>query len=348
MSQEYNKSDMLKSSLLRSKFIGLVIFFSVLGVGMVLGWLLKGNNLSLESDQVINLHESGYEYISPLLDVESRLMTGRKDLVDLEKGIDTLISSLLTNISIDTNTNTISHISVYFKELSSGAWIGIDENEKFSPASLLKIPLMMAYYMMSETNPSYLDSKIKFAPSEGMTLLEQNIVPSITLVKGNTYSLQDLIRRMIIYSDNEAFALLLNYMKTQDQKKAYIDLGLQFPGENDSNDFMSVKEYASFFRVLYNASYLNKEMSSKALKLLTEVTFDKGLVAGVPKGIKVAHKFGERGYAFNNIKQLHDCGIVYYPKKPYLLCVMTRGNNLDNLEEAIAKVSKFVYQTVSR
>jgi len=27
--------------------------------------------------------------------------------------------------------------------------------------------------------------------------------------------------------------------------------------------------------------------------------------------------------------QLHDCGIVYYPETPYLLCVMTKGWNFE-------------------
>jgi len=111
---------------------------------------------------------------------------------------------------------------------------------------------------------------------------------------------------------------------------------------------MSVKDYSSFFRILYNASYLSKEMSSKALKLLTQVNFNKGLVAGLPKGVKIAHKFGERGYALNDIKQLHDCGIVYHPRKTYLICVMTKGNKIEDLEYIIQKISKFIYQTVDK
>ena len=340
MIQENKKLPILILRLLNSKVVGNIFVLCVLGIGLFLGWFLKGKSLGTESDLSSNLRENGYEYISPLLDAEPRVMSSQKDLVDLEGGINTLIDVIL-----NTTANSIGHISVYFKEFSSGAWIGINENEKFTPASLLKLPLMMAYYKIAESNPSYLNTKIKYESTENVP--NQNITPSVTLIEGNSYSIDDLIKIMIMYSDNKAYAVLLDYLKLQDQKKAYTDLGLQFPDENVPDDFMTVKDYAGFFRILYNASYLNKEMSSKALALLTEVTFDRGLIAGVQKGVKVAHKFGERGYPQNNIKQLHDCGIVYYPRKPYLLCVMTRGNNFGDLENVIAKISKFVYQRIS-
>ena len=62
------------------------------------------------------------------------------------------------------------------------------------------------------------------------------------------------------------------------------------------------------------------------------------------KNIPVAHKFGER--ELPNADQLHDCGIVYVPKHPYLLCVMTRGDSLTNLTTVIAGLSEVVYNDV--
>ena len=65
----------------------------------------------------------------------------------------------------------------------------------------------------------------------------------------------------------------------------------------------------------------------------------------------VAHKFGERGIIGQDgieQKQLHDCGIIYYPNHPYILCVMTRGYKLAELEEIVRTVSKNIYQEVER
>jgi hypothetical protein len=62
--------------------------------------------------------------------------------------------------------------------------------------------------------------------------------------------------------------------------------------------------------------------------------YNDGLKAGIPANIELAHKFGERGIIGMNgreQKQLHDCGIIYYPKHPYILCIMTRGYERDKL-----------------
>jgi hypothetical protein len=60
----------------------------------------------------------------------------------------------------------------------------------------------------------------------------------------------------------------------------------------------------------------------------------------------VAHKFGIRDIAGEQEKQFHDCGIVYYPKRPYLLCVMTRGNDIQQAIAFIREVSRRVYDQV--
>jgi beta-lactamase class A len=44
----------------------------------------------------------------------------------------------------------ITNLSVYFRNLNNGNRFGIEEKEMFSPASLMKLPLLMAYYKKSE------------------------------------------------------------------------------------------------------------------------------------------------------------------------------------------------------
>jgi beta-lactamase class A len=78
--------------------------------------------------------------------------------------------------------------------------------------------------------------------------------------------------------------------------------------------------------------------------MLTEVDFRDGIIAKIPPDIKVAHKFGERG--LKNSVQIHDCGIVYAPNYPYLICIMTRGSNMAENEELIAETSRIVFEEV--
>jgi beta-lactamase class A len=146
---------------------------------------------------------------------------------------------------------------------------------------------------------------------------------------------------------------LESMLSLEDLHHTFTDLGILFPqvvSWNFDNN-LKIVDYAAFFRVLFNASYLTKESSQKALELLTHTDFTGGLVAWVSNSdILVAHKFGERGIiGANGIeeKQLHDCWIVYYPDRPYILCVMTRGLDWSKLQQTIADISKMVYEEVA-
>jgi hypothetical protein len=94
---------------------------------------------------------------------------------------------------------------------------------------------------------------------------------------------------------------------------------------------------------------LNQASSNKLLGIMDDSSFQDGLAAGVPSTVTVANKFGER---FLNSStpgiptdfELHDCGILYPPQNPYILCVMTKGNDYTKLAKVIADVSRAVYQ----
>ena len=87
-------------------------------------------------------------------------------------------------------------------------------------------------------------------------------------------------------------------------------------------------------------------MSEKALEYLSKSDFKYGLVASLPANIVVAHKFGF--WAENGVRLLHDCGIVYYPNNPYLLCVMTSAPDKEGYDPTISELSRFIYQEVDR
>jgi beta-lactamase class A len=176
--------------------------------------------------------------------------------------------------------------------------------------------------------------------------VRQNIVPDSKLELDKSYSIEELIRRMIVYSDNASKGLLLNNISEDVLNKVYTDLGIIIPDIRGKEDFLTTKEYSSFFRVLFNASYLNKDMSEKALGILSQTAFKMGIVRGVPSNIVVAHKFAERGNLSNQTVQLHDCGIVYYKEKPYLLCVMTYDRDFQELEAVIKEISEIAYKKI--
>jgi beta-lactamase class A len=237
--------------------------------------------------------------------------------------------------------NSVTRVAVHFRDLNAGPWFGINNLDQFSPSSLLKVPVMMAYYKEAEVDPSILDKEIVY-DKDPVGLTAENFSTKYPLQKG-TYTVEQLIEHMIINSDNVALLLLENNISNDKINQVTIDLGIA----TDQDLSLSVTDYSTLLRVLYYSTYLNANYSEKSLELLSKAEFTQGLTAMLPKSVVVAHKFGERSLT-DGENQLHDCGIVYYPKHPYLICIMTKGANFNDLVTTIQQISSKVYNEFAK
>lgn len=327
-----------------SKRILYILGVLILGiaVGFFSGRLYFGDkNLNLLSQfKPIRQSNNQYKFIDPLLAYDTPEAGDSKEYKGLHQSLKDIIDQSI-------NDNKAQSVAVYFRDLKYGRWIGVNENDRFSPASLLKVPLMIAYLKIAETKPEILNQKVSFEQSQVSNL--QNVKPEESLQPGHEYTVAEVIKYMIIYSDNNASSLLRQIIGTKDLEQAYTDLGFAYPTD-DSGDIMSPKTYALYLRLLYNATYLDRDASEHALDLLSQTQFNDGLVKGLPEKTVISHKFGERKNQDSSGKvesQLHDCGIIYYPNNPYLLCVMTKGQSQDDLAQIIANISNRVYSSFS-
>lgn len=246
----------------------------------------------------------------------------------------------------------ITEAAVFFRDLEGGPTMSINANVPFVPASLIKLPVVFGYLRYAEENPGILEVPIDYSPHEVKFVTMTKAVEQdyAELEEGRRYAVKELLKSMLTHSDNLAFALLVEYFNTaipeggHELLRTFQDLGIIDP-RDVVEQVVTVRNYASLFRQLYNSSYLSNEHSQLVLSWLAASTYDKGLVAGVPKGVEVAQKFGEREL-LDGSKQLHDCGIIYYPGNPYELCVMTRGDDWGELQGVLAEVSRMVYEEV--
>jgi beta-lactamase class A len=323
----------------KKKVLLALILVVVFSLGFFASWLFSYTHPT--KDEVVRKNFN-YKFINPILECNLDLAS-QNNLASLKKSVQNIINSEISQ-------NNISFASVYFRDLNNGPWFGINENEYFSPASLIKVPLLMAYFKKAEDDPSILDQKITHANSQPNGSSIQNVRPTETVQDGQEYTVENLLERMIIYSDNDAYNDLLAHFSYNDLIQVYKDLDVDISkADLDPNgNIITVQAYSSFFRILYNASYLDQDMSEKALSILSKTQYNKALAAGIPGNIKIAHKFGERKFNDNGQIQLHDCGIIYAPKTPYLLCVMTKTDDIDNASNAIKKISQKVYQTIAQ
>jgi beta-lactamase class A len=314
----------------------------------VCGTIFYQNMVSVEKNDtsIIARESTGkYEFIQPLLECENTGDTVNKKYIPFEKKLKGEI------LSYQQKNYPESHLSFYFRDLQNGPWFSNNYQEGFYPASLLKTPILMGYVKWAEWNPGILKEQIKV---QKIVEYEQNYSPEKYAEIGKEYSVEELLEIMTLYSDNNASSNLLIHLPTSIAEDVFATLQVPSPKDETAESYkLNVKEYASFFRILFNASYLSNAGSEATLELLSKVKFDRWLTGKLPKGIKVAHKFGERIYTeetpdggTKKLAQLHDCGIVYYPGNPYLICIMTRGNTLDELSLMTQDISKMIYDTV--
>lgn len=318
-----------------------VIFFSAF-CGSLLTWGLVTfmSNQSSVSFGAIRISEASKPLIHPLLAYNTPEM---QTVSPLEEALKLIVSTSIKNKQLTT-------ASVYYRDLNTGRWFGINQDQKFVPASLFKVPLMIAYLKDAEKNPNLLSTKVV-----NDLVSDENVNETIkalqSVKQGERYTVDELLHYMIDSSDNNATVLLFKNVNQDTLKKVFSDLDIQIPTTGINTDFISVDNYSFLFRVLYNATYLSHEMSEKGLEMLSKIDFEDGLrTSGIPKSITIADKFGEY-YLIENGKvgehQLHDCGIVYHPKHPYLLCVMTKGEKIEDLEKLIQDISKMAYRYVN-
>lgn len=326
--QENNKKPLIRKQHFLFWFVG--VFLLGAASVFVINYF---TNLPSVADTEIRLNNSSYKYINPLLDCN----TGN----GISSGLRTFQNNVQDEIDRLTASKQIDFAALYFRDMNNGPFFDMNGSQPFFPASLLKVPLMIAYYKESESNPDILNKKITYTQVLD-TDTEHFQAP--TIVVGQTYTIEQLIEAMIENSDNNAYELLLQNIDSNALSDVFSYLGVTVPTDQI---VLTVRQYSTFFRILFNSSYLDYSDSEHAMELLDNIYFQNGLQAGVPSNIQVVNKFGEKWDGVtSDEKQLHDCGIIYYPDHPYLLCVMTRGNDFDQLASAIADISKFVYNQV--
>ena len=286
-----------------------------------------------------------YTFINPLIECEIATIGSQQKYIPFERDLKKKIQETIIA------SHSGIEISLYFRNLRNGPWFGINEESDYAPASLMKLPIVISYLKWVEQNPNVWNFIFTWAQEDRSV---PSILPEQHITPGEKYTIDELIHYSLIYSDNDANRTLLNNISAESIYKVFLELGIPIIDkiEKWTSDYISVKEYASFFRVLYNSSYLSRTWSEYILSIMSNAQIQRWIHKYLPSTVKVSHKFGERWYTDPKtgklIEQFHDCGIVYYEKYPYLLCVMTKWEtDIENLESIVEDIGKTVYDTIS-
>jgi beta-lactamase class A len=326
----------MKSQIVRKTSVYLVLAVLLVGFGWLAhGWF--GGHYNLRT--LRRVHAKGFHFTSPLLDVELPEGMGvNYEPLPFKQKVNDLINEQIKR-------GQVREVAVYYRDLHDGPWFGINEDREFDPASMMKVPVMIAWLKRAETNPQALNEQLTYRYPDDMRTM-QTIKPARSAEPGRSYSVDELLHLMLNYSDNNATRLLYERLRPEELSDVLNGMDVD-SRSNDASNSVSVHGYSGLFRILYNASYLSRNMSEKALQLLSLQDFPQGMMAGVPKGIVVASKFGEIAKdATGRENQLHEFGIVYHPKHAYILGIMTRGGDFEALSGVIRQLTQLVYTQV--
>lgn len=233
-----------------------------------------------------------------------------------------------------------NRIGVYFEFLNTGANVSINQDERFWPASLSKMPTVLAVMKKIEKGEWKLTNElVLFAEDKDERFGELH-----KKTPGTRFTIEELLKETLINSDNTAHKILVRNLKTNDYTDVLEALGME--ELFDENYDITAKEYSRIFRALYIASYLNRENSQKILEWLSMTKFNEFLGAGVPSEVLFSHKIGEE---FKEVVFL-DSGIIYIPHRPILITVMVQikdGGDVTNAREIMKELSKSAYTYVA-
>jgi len=109
------------------------------------------------------------------------------------------------------------------------------------------------------------------------------------------------------------------------------------------NNEVTANGLLALLRLIAEERAFSPELSAQMRDILLDQQYKRGIPAGLPKAVRVAHKTG-------NISTVdHDAGIVFQDgRKPYVVVILTQFPSGQAGHQAVAEVSRDVFESLSR
>ena len=225
-------------------------------------------------------------------------------------------------------------------------------------ASLIKFPLLAATYQEIEGGKVSLDDRITLEESDkvpGSGILTNHFSSGISL------PLKDLLRLMIVYSDNTATNLVAEHIgiaktselmesldcpETKLHSKTYSRKSSIFPERSQKYGLGSTTaaDMVKLLGLMQSGKLVSENASLQMLKLMQDCDDNTKIAKFIPAGVKVANKSGEVSASRT------DAALIDSKTGPIAICVLTTNNKdqrwgNDNPAHLLcANIGKVVYE----
>lgn len=247
-------------------------------------------------------------------------------------------------------------LGVGFKDLTTGEEVYYNSETVFPTASVYKIFLLCELFRQQKAGLIRLSDRHTLREEEksiGSGILEM-------IGEGAVFSLMDYVMLMMSVSDNTATDYLMKlagpenircnilqplgldhsrctmtcaesltayYGVTVEKYREMMAADERFHCRNGSyfacreeNNQTSAGDMVKLLSLLYNGKFLDQDSDRQILDIMAQCQTNGRIPAGLPHGIRVAHKTGSIDHLAN------DCGIVYTGQGDYVLTLFYNGN----------------------
>ena len=229
------------------------------------------------------------------------------------------------------------------KNLKDGTEYTYRSDEVVSSFSLIKVFIMAEAVRRIESGELSLDTEIEVKMSD---IVDFSV---LLFLKQRAYTLEELMRLMIVYSDNTATNVLIDYLGYDAVNKGIRDLGFEntvlqrkmmdFKAKDEGRDNLTTAgDMAEFLDRLYRMDLLGTEPDMLMMDIMKGQADEMDMRLHLPDEIPIARKSGEGG-CLN-----HEMAIVFGEKTHYIFCFLSwNGPDNNQTRQLMSDASKIVY-----
>jgi beta-lactamase class A len=309
------------------------------GVGALAGTIISIWNPSLRNppatqsvEAAKNAQPNSAAGLSPELAANVANVRMGRELTDVVVKVTPLVRSLTDLVP-----------GVFVIDLDSGDFFGFNGSATFSSASMIKMPILIAFFQDVDAGKIKLDEMLSIQQTDVADGSGEMRYAGV----GAQYTALEIATNMIINSDNTATNMIIRRIGgIQELNQRFRQWGLQqtmlrkpLPDLEGANT-TSPKELVSLMTLLHQGKLVSMKSRDRAFEIMRHTATDTLLPSVLSPGSTIAHKTGDIG------SLVGDVGVVDLPSgRRYAIAAMVkRPFNDPRAQDLIRQIAATVYQ----
>lgn len=228
-------------------------------------------------------------------------------------------------------------VAVAVRDAQTGTVLELNGDRPFHAASTMKVPVMIEVYRQAALGRFSLDDSLRVENAfhsivDGSPYrIEDDSDDAIYERLGHSMSIRDLVYQMITVSSNLATNLIIDFVSADSVQATCERLGTTtmnvLRGVEDIKAYRqglsntsTAADLATLLDALQRGEAVSPDTDREMIGILLDQRFNTMIPAGLPDGVRTAHKTGE-------ITEIHHDAAIVYPVRgePYVLIILIEG-----------------------